>query len=291
MKIGVHGKEFPRQSASFIHRIFEVLRHHGADLYVSSKFSGFLKQSIFKEFRWHTYDPGDTLASLDLLISIGGDGTLLESVTHIGSTEIPVLGINTGRLGFLATISRDETEAALEQVMTKSFRLDRRSLLQLDSDPQIFGNLNFALNDCTVVKKDSSAMITIHTFVDGEFLNSYWADGVIVSTPTGSTGYSLSCGGPLISPRSGNFVLTPVSPHNLTVRPIIVADTSEISFQVEGRSRKFLVTLDSRVATVDNRVRLTVRKAGFHVNLVQLEGQHYFKTLRQKLMWGLDIRN
>ncbi len=202
-----------------------------------------------------------------------------------------MLGINTGRLGFLATISREETEQALEHVLQKSYTLDRRALLRLDTDQGLFGNMNFALNDFTVVKKDTSAMITIHTFIDGEFLNSYWADGIIVSTPTGSTGYSLSCGGPLISPRSGNFVLTPVSPHNLTVRPIIVSDTSEISFRVDGRSKKFLVTLDSRFATVDNTVKLTVRKADFFVNLIQLEGHHYFKTLRQKLNWGLDLRN
>jgi len=291
MKIGVHGKEFTRQSAPFISRIFEILTQHQAELFVSSKFAGFLKQAAFKNYRWNTYQPNDSLAELELLISIGGDGTLLESVSHIGKTQIPVLGINTGRLGFLATISRDETESALEQVLKKSFTLDKRAVLRLDTEQKIFGNLNFALNDFTVVKKDSSAMITIHTFIDGEFLNSYWADGIIVSTPTGSTGYSLSCGGPLIFPRSGNFVLTPVSPHNLTVRPIIVSDTSEISFQVDGRSKKFLVTLDSRIATVDNTVKLTIRKADFIVNLIQLEGHHYFKTLRQKLNWGLDIRN
>ena len=291
MKIGVNGKEFTRQSAPFIQRIFEILAQHQAELYVSAKFAGFLRQSAFKNFKWETYQPDDSLASLDLLISIGGDGTLLDSVSHIGKTQIPVLGINTGRLGFLATISRDETENALEQVLTKSFTLDKRAVLRLDTDQKIFGNLNFALNDFTVVKKDTSAMITIHTFIDGEFLNSYWADGIIVSTPTGSTGYSLSCGGPLIFPRSGNFVLTPVSPHNLTVRPIIVSDTSEISFQVDGRSKKFLVTMDSRIATVDNTVKLTIRKADFIVNLIQLEGHHYFKTLRQKLNWGLDIRN
>ena len=291
MKIGVHGKEFTRQSAPFIHRIFEILTQHEAELYVSSRFAGFLKQSIFKNFHWTTYQPTDSLASLELLISIGGDGTLLESVAHIGKTETPVLGINTGRLGFLATISRDETEHALEHVLKKSYTLDKRAVLRLETGPGLFGQMNFALNDFTVVKKDTSAMITIHTFIDGEFLNSYWADGIIVSTPTGSTGYSLSCGGPLIFPRSGNFVLTPVSPHNLTVRPIIVSDTSEISFQVDGRSKKFLVTLDSRFATVDNTVKLTIKKADFIVNLIQLEGHHYFKTLRQKLNWGLDVRN
>lgn len=290
MKIGVHGKEFTRQSAPFIQRIFEILSQHRVKLYVSTRFAGFLKQSAFKTFRWETYQP-EALPSLELLISIGGDGTLLESVTHIGRSQVPILGINTGRLGFLATISREETEHALEMVLKKSFTLDQRGLLRLETESGIFGNLNFALNDFTVVKKDTSAMITIHTFIDGEFLNSYWADGIIVSTPTGSTGYSLSCGGPLIFPRSGNLVLTPVSPHNLTVRPIIVSDTSEISFQVDGRSKKFLVTLDSRIATVDNTVKLTVRKADFTIGLVQLEGHHYFKTLRQKLNWGLDVRN
>jgi len=291
MKIGVHGKEFTRQSAPFIHRIFEILTQYHSELYVSARFAGFLKSAAFKTFKWNVYQPADSLASLDMLISIGGDGTLLESVAHIGKTEIPVLGINTGRLGFLATISCDEMEHALEQVLKRSYSLDKRSLLRLETEKGIFGQMNFALNDFTVVKKDTSAMITIHTFIDGEFLNSYWADGIIVSTPTGSTGYSLSCGGPLIFPRSGNFVLTPVSPHNLTVRPIIVSDTSEISFQVDGRSKKFLVTLDSRFATVDNTVKLTIRKADFIVNLIQLEGHHYFKTLRQKLNWGLDIRN
>lgn len=291
MKIGVHGKEFTRQSAPFIQRILEILTNHQAELYVSSRFAGFLKKAAFRNFQWQTYEPPDSLANLEMLISIGGDGTLLESVSHIGKTQVPVLGINTGRLGFLATISRDETEHALEQVLRKSFVLDKRAVLRLDTDSGVFGNMNFALNDFTVVKKDTSAMITIHTFIDGEFLNSYWADGIIVSTPTGSTGYSLSCGGPLIFPRSGNFVLTPVSPHNLTVRPIIVSDTSEISFEVDGRSKKFLVTLDSRIATVDNTVKLTIRKADFIVNLVQLEGHHYFKTLRQKLNWGLDARN
>lgn len=291
MKIGVHGKEFTRQSAPFIQRIFEILTEQDAELYVSARFAGFLKPPAFRNFRWQTYVPAEPLPPLELLISIGGDGTLLESVSHIGKTEVPVLGINTGRLGFLATISRDETEQALRQVLNRSYTLDKRAVLRLETEPGIFGNMNFALNDFTVVKKDTSAMITIHTFIDGEFLNSYWADGIIVSTPTGSTGYSLSCGGPLIFPRSGNFVLTPVSPHNLTVRPIIVSDTSAISFQVEGRSKKFLVTLDSRFATVDNTVRLTIRRADFIVNLIQLEGHHYFKTLRQKLNWGLDIRN
>ena len=289
MKIGIHGKEFTRQFAPFIQRVFELLLGH--ELYVSTKFAGYLKYPGLKDLKFKTYEPGESLKHLQLFVSIGGDGTLLDSVSHIGMYEIPILGINTGRLGFLAIISRDETERALAQIMEGRFTLDKRAVLRLQSTSNIFGKLDFGLNDFTIVKKDTSSMITIHTYIDGEFLNSYWADGIIVATPTGSTGYSLSCGGPLIFPRSGNFVITPVSPHNLTVRPIVVSDSSEISFQVEGRSKKFLVSLDSRISTIDNSVKLKVVKADFKVNLVQLEGHHYFKTLRQKLNWGLDVRN
>lgn len=290
MRIAVHGKEFNRVSAPFISHVFEVLGSQKAELLVSSKFSQYLKKPLFKP-DFQVYEPGNDLRGVQLFISVGGDGTLLESVTHIGKSEIPILGINTGRLGFLATISKEETEKALIHLFEGAFTLDKRSVLRLDTNKEIFGPLNFALNDFTLMKKDTSAMITIHTYIDGEFLNSYWADGIIVATPTGSTGYSLSCGGPLIFPRSGNFVITPVSPHNLTVRPIVVADSSEITFQVEGRSKRFLVSLDSRMSSVDSTIKLKVKKAEFKVNLVQLESNQYFKTLRQKLNWGLDIRN
>lgn len=290
MRIAVHGKEFNRVSAPFISRIFEILSEHKAELLVSSKFNQYLKKPLIHA-DYATYSSGVDLQNIQLFISIGGDGTLLESITQIGKSEIPILGINTGRLGFLATISKTETEKALESIFEGSYTLDKRAVLKLETNKDLFEPLNFALNDFTVMKKDSSAMITIHTYIDGEFLNSYWADGIIVSTPTGSTGYSLSCGGPLIFPRSGNFVITPVSPHNLTVRPIVVADSSEITFQVEGRSKRFLVSLDSRMSSVDNSIRLKVSKADFKVHLVQLESNHYFKTLRQKLNWGLDIRN
>jgi NAD+ kinase len=290
MKIGIHGKEFTRQTAPVIQRIFENLA--GQKLFVSEKFAACLKGPAFKKFQWKTYSP-EALAKekIELFISIGGDGTLLETISHIGKLELPVLGINTGRLGFLATTSKDEIENALRCVINGEYSLDKRAVLRLESNSDVFGKLNFALNDFTIVKKDTSSMITIHTTIDGEFLNSYWADGIIVATPTGSTGYSLSCGGPLIFPRSGNFVITPVSPHTLTVRPIIVSDSSEITFRIEGRSKRFLVSLDSRMATIDSTVVLTVKKADFKVVLVQLEGQHYFRTLRQKLNWGLDIRN
>jgi NAD+ kinase len=289
MKIGIHGKEFTRKSAPFIQRIFELLGDQ--ELYVSVPFANYLKGPAFKSFKWSTYDPGDSIKHCQLFLSIGGDGTLLESVSHIGIYEIPILGINTGRLGFLATLSPGEMEHALAQVVEGNYKLDKRSVLRLEANKDVFGKLNFALNDFTIIKKDTSSMITIHTYIDGEFLNSYWADGIIVATPTGSTGYSLSCGGPLIFPRSGNFVITPVSPHTLTVRPIVVADSVRISFRIEGRSKKFLVSLDSNIATVDSSIELKVMKADFKVNLVQMEDQHYFKTLRQKLNWGLDFRN
>lgn len=291
MKIGIHGKEFNRHSADFVQHIFQVLAQHKAELFVSAKFAGFLKSAAFKTFKYKIYKPGDSLKRLHAFLSIGGDGTLLESVTHVAGAETPILGINTGRLGFLATISREETERGLEKLFSGAYALDKRALLKLESNRNLFGNLSFALNDFTVVKKDSSSMITVHTYIDGEFLNSYWADGIIVATPTGSTGYSLSCGGPLVFPRSGNFIITPVSPHNLTVRPIVVPDHAEITFEIEGRSKKFLVSLDSRISTIDNTVKLKVKKESFQANLIQLEGQHYFKTLRQKLNWGLDIRN
>lgn len=201
------------------------------------------------------------------------------------------MGINTGRMGFLSTISRDETEKALEHLLNGTFQTDSRAVLTLESDKKLFDGLNFALNDFTIIKKDTSSMINIHVFVDKELLNSYWADGIIVSTPTGSTGYSLSCGGPLLYPRSESFVITPVSPHNLTARPIVISDDSEISFRIEGRSKKVLISLDSRVESIDESVKLKVKKAKFGVQLIQMPGQHYFKTLRQKLHWGLDIRN
>ena len=237
------------------------------------------------------FDHGDNLKNLDFFISVGGDGTLLESVTYVGKNETPILGVNAGRLGFLATISREETEKALDNLLKGNYIVDERTMLRLVSDPKLFSGLDFALNDFTIMKKDTSSMITVHVSVDGELLNSYWADGVIVSTPTGSTGYSLSCGGPLVFPESENFVITPVSPHNLTARPIVVSDKSELTFKIEGRNKKFHVSLDSRFETVDESVRLKIKKERFKAHLIQLPGQHYFKTLRQKLNWGLDIRN
>ena len=289
MRIGIHGRDFQQKSSRFIERVLTWLTQYQSEIFVSSKFQKHFRSK--QDFKLKVFEHGDNLKNLDFFISLGGDGTLLESVTYIGKSETPILGVNTGRLGFLATLSREETEKAFDDLFNRNYTVDERTMLKLVSDPKLFPGCSFALNDFTIMKKDTSAMITVHVSVDGELLNSYWADGVIISTPTGSTGYSLSCGGPLMFPESESFIVTPVSPHNLTVRPIVVSDQSELTFKIEGRSKKFLVSLDSRFETVDESVKLKIMKERFKAHLIQLPGQHYFKTLRQKLNWGLDIRN
>lgn len=291
MRIGIHGRDFKAKSSRFIEKLLDQLNQYNAEVWLSSKFIKQVKTGVLKKVKYKTFELGDNLKNLDFFFSLGGDGTMLESVTFVGKSEVPILGINTGRLGFLATTSRENADKALDSLFKGNYKTESRTLLKLSSTPKLFGNLNFALNDLTIMKKDTSSMITVHVYVDGELLNSYWADGIIVSTPTGSTGYSLSCGGPLVYPKSESFVITPVSPHNLGSRPIVIADNSEISFQIEGRSKKYLVSLDSRFETIDDSVKLVVKKEKFKVKLVILPGHHYFKTLRQKLNWGLDIRN
>jgi NAD+ kinase len=291
MKIGLHGREFPGQSTRIVTRLLDLLKAEGAELHISSKFINLIKPRKQEGYHFKVFEPGANLKNLDLFISVGGDGTLLESVTYVRRSEVPILGINTGRLGFLATTARDELESSLKQFFKGQYQVDSRTVLHLISDWDLFSGFPYALNDFTIMKKDSSSMITVQVFIDGEFLNAYWADGLIVATPTGSSGYSISCGGPLVSPQSGSFIITPVSPHNLTVRPFVVSDSSRLSLVISGRSKKFLVSLDSRVETVDESVKLNLRRGSFRVNLVRFRGQHYFKTLRQKLNWGLDVRN
>lgn len=291
MRIGIHGKDFQQKSSRFIERLLDYLLHYQAEIWVSDKFLKQVRSSRIQEYKLKSFSHEEHLRPLDFFFSLGGDGTLLESVTYVGKSETPILGINTGRLGFLATTSRDETEKSLDALFKGNYTIDSRTVLKFISTPKLFGKLNFALNDFTIMKKDTSSMITVHVFVDGQLLNSYWSDGIIVATPTGSTGYSLSCGGPLVFPQSESFVITPVSPHNLGTRPIVISDSSEITFQIEGRSKKYLISLDSRFETIDDTVKLKIKKERFKVKLVQLPGQHYFQTLRQKLNWGLDVRN
>ena len=229
--------------------------------------------------------------SIDCLISLGGDGTLLDTVTLVKDTGIPVLGINYGRLGFLANIGKEELNTAFEALVDRKYVLDKRTLLHLDANMPLFDDTPYALNEFSIHKKDTSPMIKIHTYLNGEFLNTYWADGLIVATPTGSTGYSLSCNGPVVFPDSASFVITPVAPHNLNIRPIIVPDNTIVSFEIEGRTDGFLCTLDSRRELVTKEIQLAVKKESFGINLIRLNENNFLQTLRNKLSWGLDKRN
>lgn len=291
MKIALHGKEFQEDTAPYIQEVFDILKKMGTSILVSPQFNGYLKAGKIKTEKLPLYFEDENLDKADIFISLGGDGTLLESITHIGKLETPILGINTGRLGFLATTPKTHIKEAFEALYNNLYTYDYRTLIKLESDKDIFGKRNFGMNEFAILKKDTSSMIVVHAYIDGEYLNSYWADGLIVSTPTGSTGYSLSCGGPLVLPQSNNFVITPVSPHNLNVRPIVVSDDSVVSFEIEGRSKNFLVSLDSRSQTVDASIQMAVRKEDFKAKLVKMNGYNFLDTLRQKLNWGLDIRN
>ena len=228
---------------------------------------------------------------VDLVITLGGDGTILGCLKWVVDSGIPILGVNLGRMGFLADIEKSRVRQALEAVRDGQYTLDKRSVIKLESNIELFGKLPYAINDFTLLKRDTSSMVTIHAYVNGDYLNTYWSDGIIVATPTGSTGYSLSCGGPIIFPSSNNFVVTPVAPHNLNVRPIVIPDDAVVSFEIEGRAENFLCTLDSRFETISSSVKLAVKKADFHIAMVQLEEGNFLNTMRDKLTWGLDKRN
>ncbi|MEY4279011.1 MAG: hypothetical protein RL377_1015 [Bacteroidota bacterium] len=229
--------------------------------------------------------------TIDCLISLGGDGTVLDAITLVGDTNIPILGINYGRLGFLASISKDELSLMVDALVNRTYVIEKRTLIHLDSNLPIFGTTPFALNEFAIHKRDTSPMIKIHTYLNGEFLNSYWADGLIVATPTGSTGYNMSCNGPILFPDSASFVITPVAPHNLNVRSIVVPDTSVISFEIEGRTEELICALDARKEIVGKRIELAVKKENFAVHFIRLNENSYLTTLRTKLTWGLDKRN
>ena len=238
----------------------------------------------------YSFSSGDEIKEADFVFSIGGDGTILETITYVKDSGVPIVGVNTGRLGFLSSISIREVNEALRAIKANEHKIEQRTLLKLETENKLFGEENFALNEVTIHKKDSSSMIIVHAYLDGEFLNSYWADGLIISTSTGSTAYSLSCGGPIMLPGTGNFVINPVAPHNLNVRPFVIPNESKITLKVEGRSDSYLVSLDSRSATIDANVELHISKNSFGINLVRLPNHNYLDTLRQKLNWGHDTR-
>ncbi|MEY3678541.1 MAG: hypothetical protein RI924_682 [Bacteroidota bacterium] len=292
MKIAIYGRQFNNTVVPFLQHIFDCLSARQIEIVIYDKFNQFIADKIKLNTPVDTFSSSDDLkGKVDMLFSLGGDGTMLDTVTLIRDSNIPVLGINFGRLGFLASINKDDIETAVDSLIQQNYTLDKRSLLSIESAFNPFGADNFALNDVTFHKRDTSAMIIIHAYLNNEFLNSYWADGLIVATPTGSTAYSLSCGGPIVFPNSGNIVVTPIAPHNLNVRPIVLSDHNELSFEIEGRSSKYRLSCDSRTEVVDTSVKTVIRKAAFQINLVRLNTENYLSTLRNKLLWGIDTRN
>ncbi|MBL0309020.1 MAG: NAD kinase [Bacteroidetes bacterium] len=286
--IAIYGKTFQPSNAGFAQNMFDCLDRKGMKYIVERKFLQLLKNEINLKVKCEDFEkPDDIKSATDMVFSIGGDGTILDTVVWIKESEIPVLGINFGRMGFLASIGKDHIDAAIDAVEKGTFWIDKRSMLELQCSKPLFAN-NFALNDMAIQRRDHSSMITVTVRMNGELLNTYWADGLIVATPTGSTGYSLSCGGPILYPGSGNFVITPVAPHNLNVRPIVVIDNSILTFEVAGRGDSFLCTLDSRFRSIDSSYQLTVQKAKFNAHIVRLGGQSFLSTLKEKLNWGTD---
>jgi NAD+ kinase len=291
MRVAIHGLSLKTEFLPILGSLFEKLQSLGISICLTPILDQQLRQISPLSPAYQILQRPEDFDGLDFFLSIGGDGTLLDSVCVVGKKEVPILGLNTGRLGFLANVATDKIGEAIEELAKGNYQIESRILLSLTSSKKLFHGVNFALNEFTIHKMDTSSMITVHTYINGKYLNSYWADGLIVATPTGSTGYSLSCGGPLITPGAKNFVITPVSPHNLNVRPIIVSDEAEISFEIEGRTDKFMISLDSRSTSVASEVKLSVKKEAFSAKLVKLPSYHFFDTLRQKLNWGLDLRN
>ncbi len=292
MLIAIYGKSLNNYNANPIQRLIAKLEEAGAELCVHEDFYTIIKEKIkFTSIISFFKDEKVLLKRPNFFCSIGGDGTMLKTITLVGASEVPIIGINTGRLGFLSGISIQDIEPAIDKIFAGDFDLDKRSLVRLESVNNPHLRSNFALNEITIHKNDNTTMMTIHAWVNGEFLNAYWADGLIISTPTGSTAYSLSCGGPLVMPDSANFIITPISPHNLNVRPIIISDKDVVTLKVEARNKNFLVTLDSRQEVFDADEELTILREKFEINLVRLKGNDFMSTLRQKLMWGIDKRN
>lgn len=292
MKIAIYGQSYSKETTQNAFKVLlRVLQQAEAKIYVETDF--FNQQVVSGESYSRVQKFSELDFSFDLLVSIGGDGTILRAITYVRDLGIPIVGINTGRLGFLATIQNDEIENAINQVLKGHYKISERSLLSVETNPNNKGltETNFALNEITVSRKNTTSMITVSTHLDGEYLTSYWADGLILSTPTGSTGYSMSCGGPVITPDAKNFVLTPIAPHNLSARPLVIPDKTSVQLRVEGREDQFLMSLDSRIVTLPNTTTVTINKANFVIKMVVLLDETFLDTLRKKLLWGEDRRN
>ena len=291
-KFAIYGREFKDEHLKGLQHFFELMDNRKAEYQIYDHFATYLSSRLnlkadIPTFSRESFDPSD----IDIMLSIGGDGTMLDTTTMIKDSNLPILGINTGRLGFLSSINLNQIDDALAQIFEGAYMIDKRTVLKVETDLKIFEDENFALNEVTLHKKDSQSMIVIHVYVDGKFLNTYWADGLIIATPTGSTAYSLSCGGPIILPGSHNLIITPVAPHNLNVRPVLISDQSVITLKMEGRDSNFLMSLDSRSTTLKEDAVVTVQRHSFSINLVRLKNHSFLKTLRNKLHWGFDRRN
>ena len=294
MKVAIFGRYYSVTTPKSVETLFNFLENQGIEAYIESEFHKLIDQESHNIKNYHTYKTFSELdTSFDLLVSIGGDGTILRATMIVKDLGVPIIGINTGRLGFLATIQVNAIEEAIQDIIDGKYRISERSILTVETSPENkdIKSMNFALNEITVSRKNTTAMITIDTYLNNEFLNSYWSDGLIVSTPTGSTGYSLSCGGPVITPGANSFVLTPIAPHNLSARPLVIPDTTEIHLRVNGREKTHLISLDSRIATLDNGTLIKIKKANFKIKMIDLLNESFLNTLRNKLLWGEDKRN
>ncbi|WP_417442894.1 NAD kinase [Joostella sp.] len=295
MKVCIYGQYYKEDSEEYILKLLEVLERNSADVYLESEYLLQIKEPLGITNPYKTFSSFEDLDdTFDIFLSVGGDGTMLRTVLFVRDLDIPILGINTGRLGFLATVQKENIEAAIEEVLRNGFEVKNRALLQITAancNMEEQTEVNFALNEIAVSRKNTTSMITIATWLDGEYLTSYWADGLIVATPTGSTGYSLSCNGPVIAPSTDALVLTPIAPHNLNARPLVIPDKTKIRLKVSGREDTFLVSLDSRLATLDNDTEVFIERAPFTIKLVDLKEESFLITLRNKLLWGEDKRN
>lgn len=292
MRIALYGRNTPDNLTSHVQQLISSLEQKGAILSVYKPFYEFLQQKIkFNSTVGCFLDHNQLKQQAEYLFSLGGDGTFLETISFIRNSGIPVLGINTGRLGFLANVSKEEIDQAILGFFQKKYSLQPRALIKVETKNKLFGDFNYGLNECTVVKKDSSSMVSINAYVNDIFMNSYWADGLIVATPTGSTAYSLSCGGPIVMPGSKNFVITPIAPHNLNVRPFVISDDNVIKLKIEGRSDQFLLSLDSRSVTINAAEEIVISREKFDLQTICLDDQNFFNTIRNKLLWGIDKRN
>jgi len=295
MKFAIYGQTAKPIVQNIVRRLFNLFqKHENTEVIFEEQFYSLLNEQGILEKEYETFGINNPLTSeVDFFISVGGDGTMLRAANFIKNTDIPIVGINAGRLGFLANVQHDNLEEHIPLLFENKFKRSKRSLLSLNCQPEENNafDIQYALNEVTVSRKNTTSMITVETYLDDEFLATYWADGLIISTPSGSTGYSLSCGGPIIEPETGCFVLTPLAPHNLNVRPLVIRDNLTIKLKVSSREKQFLVSLDTTTKAVDNDTEVIITKAPFTVDLVEFPSQSFIKTLRNKLLWGEDKRN